>query len=71
MKAERQNPFVPVVLTLESQEEVDSVFVLFNHTRITKVLPGLVGAREALSPFVPNEDGYLDKHCALCKIIKR
>ena len=44
MKAERVEPereFVPVIITLESQEEVDSLFAIVNHTRVCHVLPAL------------------------------
>ena len=44
MKAERIEPkqeFVPVIVTLESQEEVDALFVVCNAIQITDALPVL------------------------------
>jgi uncharacterized protein YpbB len=31
MKAEKKERFMPVILTLETQEEVDKIFALMNH----------------------------------------
>ena len=58
MKAKRTVPeqeFVPVIVMLESQEEVDSLFVIGNDTRICRVLPALDGVYSSLKPFIsPN-----------------
>ena len=54
MKAERTEPrqeFIPVIVTLESQEEVDALFVVGNHPTVLRILPGLQGLWSALSPF--------------------
>ncbi len=54
MKAERKQTkqgFVPVIVTLESQEEVDMLFVLCNHSVITRTFPVLNGWWNKLTPF--------------------
>ena len=54
MKAERAVPkqeFVPVIVTLESQEEVDSLYTIGNHCKIGNTLPALKGWYRQLSPF--------------------
>jgi hypothetical protein len=70
MKAHRDEaprPFIPVTLTLESQAEVDAVFVLLNHTRLSDVLK-LGEAYKALVPFRdPISTSYL--HQLLCRHI--
>jgi hypothetical protein len=53
MKAHRNTPqFEPVVLTLENQEEIDSMYALFNSAVITKALPALFGGWNLLADFV-------------------
>lgn len=53
MKAERktESAFVPVILTLESQAEVDAVFSLLNHARICDAVELPDEAGGVLEPF--------------------
>lgn len=54
MKAERAEPkqeFVPVIVTLESQEEVDALFVVCNHAKMTNTLPAINGWWSKLEDF--------------------
>ncbi len=59
MKAERvksKQEFVPVIVTLESQEEVNSLFIIGNDTRICHVLPALNNVWSILKPFSRDYD---------------
>ena len=54
MKAERIKPkqkFVPVIVTLESQEEVDSLYAIGNHAKIGNALPALARWYAPLASF--------------------
>ena len=58
MKAERiqiKEKFIPVIITLESQEEVDALFVVGNHPIVVRTLSALKGMWTALSPFASNK----------------
>lgn len=67
MKAEKQEPkFSPVVITLESQEEVDWMFCLLNHSWLTDDTP-LEDGQSALEAFAPN---YVPAFRRLCDKIE-
>jgi len=54
MKAERIEPkqeFVPVIVTLESQEEVDALYAVIDHTTISSILPVFYGWQSKLEPY--------------------
>jgi len=62
MKAERAEPkqeFIPVIVTLESQEEVDSFFTMGNCLAICNALPAVDGLWNVLRPF--NDSVRCDK----------
>lgn len=71
MKAEREEheqPFIPVIVTLESQEEVDKLFALCNNSAIYEAI-GLKGWYEMLREF--HTTAYNEYHTALSNIFKR
>jgi len=50
LKFEEIEPqFKPVVITLETQEEVDAIYTAVNHSKITDALPALQGWYKKLS----------------------
>jgi hypothetical protein len=62
MKAERKQTepeFVPVMITLESQEEINSLYTIGNHYIIGNALPALKCWYVQLNPFVDGEQHTL------------
>ena len=54
MKAERvesKQEFIPVIVTLESQEEVDALYAVIDHTTITSTFRALFGWQTKLYPY--------------------
>ncbi len=71
MKAEKLPlKFSPVLLTLETQVEVDAIFAFLNHCTLTDAVGlGDSGSFEALEEFRDRHN--CDKlHSALCKLVK-
>jgi hypothetical protein len=71
MKAERAKEiktFTPVILTLETQGEVDKLYALFVHSRLCDAID-LGGFWAVLSEFY-NEENTDRMHAKLCKLMK-
>ena len=60
--SKEKEPFVPVVLKLESQDEVDALFAICNFTPITNRIKILRGVADALAPYMVS---YLRDHSVL------
>lgn len=57
MKAERKQvelKFVPVIVTLESQEEVDALYAVIDNTIVVSAIPVLQGWQVKLQDFRSN-----------------
>lgn len=52
---EPQVQFKPVVITLETQEEIDAIFAVLNHGKILRVLPILGGWWSVLEQFTSSQ----------------
>jgi len=66
MKATRQEPgFIPVMLTLETQHEVDAVYALFNHSVLNKAVD-IPNAWQALLLFTRDS-----LHVKLCEAMEK
>lgn len=76
MNAVQVNPpvkFNPVVLTLETQEEVDKLFAIFNNARISSIL-NIDTAYKHLKPFVKDSNDSMHSswgkyHTKLCGLM--
>jgi len=51
MRIEKNEMFEPIKVVLETQEEVNALFALMNHTSITEAIPVLKGWWERLKQF--------------------
>ena len=52
MKAEKiKEPFKPVLITLESQEEVDALIAVFSHRTLADTVLEMPKAMDVLDPF--------------------
>lgn len=68
MKASRDPiTFTPVILTLETQAEVDAISAVLNHSKLCDVL-GFVVEYKQIQPF--ESDAANEFHLRLNKIIK-
>lgn len=61
MKATREpTPFQPVHLILETQEEVDALYAVFNQTIITNAIKPLDDGHSALAKFKSDRTAHWD-----------
>lgn len=68
MKIEQEKSFKPVVITLETQEEVDKIFAMFNHVTLSETLEFDLNWTDMLELF--SSDEYKEYHRRLTNIIK-
>ena len=68
MKSEKMKAqFAAVILTLETQTEINKLYAIFNHPDIAKALE-LSKAYKHLDPFIT--EGWREYYAAISKIIK-
>ena len=72
MKAERkeEKSFVPIIITIESQDEFDKIYAPFNHMDIGPALDGN-DIYTILSRFAPKDGSFSQYHHNLNGLIKR
>jgi hypothetical protein len=64
-------PFTPVVLTLITQDEVDQMYALGNHGRLSLAIPVLFGIWSELDATSASNEESSGKHlCAINKLLK-
>ncbi len=69
MKAKRESSFSPVTVILENQEEVNAMYALFNHSKVTRAVEISDSSYEHVKPFI-DSDG-LSAWSALNSAIKK
>ena len=67
MKVHREVEFMPVMVTLETQEEVDKFFSICNHSSLCDAV-GLTGWYKKLKPFCTSN--YNKYHAEISNITK-
>jgi hypothetical protein len=72
MKANRVTPpppaFEPVVVTLESQQEVDELYALLNCIQLAAAIPTIGYSWKKLKPFASHNAWHV--HNLLCELLK-